>query len=1049
MKQKFNLTVSMLLILSIIAVFIVSSSVTTPNPTKNTNEELKNQNKFVWESSGCPKYIDPIDPATNYESYGNTIIDFVYERLIGYKGNSVVEIEGKLATSWTISPDGLKYVFTLRENVTFHDGIIFNAYIMKYSIDRAIIMADPYGPSWMLTQVIRGGATYMTFDNPNVTEALAYLNAGGVVVLDDFTLVIILDSAYSPFIHTLAYTVASAVSPKAVIKNEPTVYNTNESDHDFGMVPLDEWFEDLTDYTTLGLKRNSDPKNSGVVPGSFPQGAAGHSWMGTNAVGTGPYILKSLSEDIVLLDKNTNWWGSFASHAVDLIEIKTVSNDDSRIQDLKSGDADMISVGHLDASKVIKTTGEPIFEGINAYTTPVFQNYVLGMNMRESLSSEFLSESTDSTYNASEHFRYALSYEHASPDNPFTALLFRKAIATAFDYTTYINQGLTGISERMEGIIPKDMFGHHDLLIENGNLPTFNLGVARALFKMVGWKGTIKISYNADSDVSALAFQLLANSIVLCDVGIEVLLQPMDPVSHDKARMSMEMPLYHYGWAADYADPDNFVTPYLHGRYGIFSAILKINDTQLNNLIEEAAIEQNTETRQQMYYNIEEIAAKDHFYVYLTQNHRVTVVRDWIQNFEDSGSLNPISPSPKLQHCNKIYSFYDKDGDGMPDLWEIQMDLNASDARDASSDLDADWVLNIDEYRGGSNPRNFWSVPLFSFSILHMGLVVTLGIFILVIGAIRFQKEKQKRELIALLKAPDYSTAIKIQKFGFSDYITLVQTEAQAKILIEKGNTFYLQGKSFNAIHQYEEALDVFKLLEKEELVSETLFRIAQVQKETHTLTPDSYVFQCFPRTLFGDASIDAFYHMIEALLAETEKNWGSAKKEWQMALNIKELDEKFQVISHSAIAESEFHIWLSNPTDKSKEELIIRLNKLQRQCENNQYLDCLCQVYLLRARIDLVTFQFEEVESWLKQCLKVAGNAGIKLFYDSAIQENENLLELKKQMSSLLQLEASLTPEEQIKRVQEYVRDALGIKRAQQEDYNIEKPVRISREKT
>ena len=1039
----------MLLILSIITIFIVSSSVTTPISPKTTSGELKNQNRFIWETCGCPRYIDPIDPATNYESYGNTIIEFIYEGLIGYKGNSVAEIEGKLATSWIISPDGLKYFFNLKNNVTFHDGVVFNAYIMKYSIDRAILMADPYGPSWMLAQVIRGGAAYMDYDNPNVTEALAYLDAGGVVVVDEFTLAIILDFAYSPFIHTLAYTVASAVSPRAVIENEPSVYNTNVKDHDFGMVPLDEWFEDLTDLTKLGLKRDIDPKNSGVVPGSYPQGPAGHVWMGKNAVGSGPYILKSLNKDTVLLKKNTNWWGSFASHAVDVIEIKTVSDDERRIQDLKSGDADMAFIGHLDASKVIKSTGESIFEGVNAYTTSMFQNSFLCMNMRESLSNEFLSESVASTYNASEHFRYASNHETASPNNPFTALLFRKAIVTAFDYTTYINQGVTGISEQMEGIIPKNMFGHHDLLIENGNLPTYNLEVARALFKTVGWKGTIKISYSAESDVSALAFQLLAKSIVLCDVGIEVLLQPMDPVNYDKALMTMEMPMYYNGWVADYADPDNFVTPYLHGRYGFFSTQLKINDIQLNNLIEKAVIEQNIDTRQQLYYDIEELAAKDCFYVYLSQNHRITVVRDWIQNIEESGSLNPMSSAPKLQYCNKIYSSYDKDGDGMPDLWEIQMGLNASDASDASDDIDADWVLNIDEYRGGSDPRDFWSIPLFCFSIFHMGLVVILCIFPLVIGALRFQKEKQKRGLIALLKAPDYSTALKIQKFGFSDYITLVQTETQAKTQIEIGHTLFLQGKFFNAIHQYEEALDVFELLEREELVAETLFRIAQVQKEIQTLNRDSCIFQRFPRTLFGDASIDAFYHMIEALLAETEKNWGSAKKDWEMALNIKKLNEKYQVICLCAIAESEFYFWLSNPTEKSKEELFIRLDKLERQCERKQYLDCLCIVYLLRARIDLATFQFEGVGSWLKQCLKVAENAEIKLYYDIAIQENENLLQLKKQTSSLLQLEAPLTQEEQVKRVQEYVRDALGIKKAQQEDYTIEEPIRISREKT
>ena len=1049
MKLKFNLTLSIVLILGIISILIISPSTINPISTKNTKRELKNPEKFVWESSGCPKYINPIDPATNYESYGNIIVDFIYECLIDYKGNSAVEMEGKLAKSWTISPNGLKYIFTLRENVSFHDGVVFNAYIMKYSLDRAILIGDPYGPSWMLAQVIKGGAIYMRYHNPNVSEALTYLAAGGVVVLDDFTLEINLDSPYSPFLHTLAYTVASAVSPKAVIENKPIDYNTNRNDYVFGMVPLDEWFNNLTDYTKLGLTSTSNPKNSGVVPGSYAKDTTNHSWMGENAVGTGPYRLESLNEDTVVLKKNKNWWRSFVPHSVELIEIRTVSDVESRIQHLKDGDADMACIGRLHASKVIDSNGESVVEGVNAYITPVFQNFVLGMNMKESLSSEFLFVSSDSTYNASNNRRYSDSEESASPDNPFTALLFRKAIVTAFDYASFNNEGLPGISEQMEGIIPKDMFGHHDLLLEKGKLPTYNLEIAKSFFEMVGWKGKIIIPYNADSDVSALAFQLLAKSIVMCDVGIEVLLQPMDPASYDRTIMTNKIPMCYKGWTADYADPDNFVTPYLHGKHGFFSTQLNINNPLLNNLIKEAAIQQNTEIRKLMYHNIEEVAANDSYYVYLSQNHMLTAIHDWIQNYEDSGSLNPINSAPKLEQCNKIFSFYDKDDDGMPDLWEFHMNLNANDASDALSDLDADWVPNIDEYKGGSDPHNFWSVPLFSFSIFHMGFFVILASIPAIIGLVKYQKEKRRRSLIARLKAPDYSTAVKIQKFGFSDYVTLVQTETQAKVLLEKGNALFFQGKFFNAIHQYEEALDVFELLEKEESIAETLFRIAQAQKETNTLTLNSIVFQRFPRSIFGDVIIDAFYYMIQALLAETEKNWGSAKKEWQQALKIERLDEKFKVICQVAIAESEFFIWLSNPTDEAKKELLNGIDTLEQQCENTQCLNCLCQVYLLRARIYLATYQFDKVKLWLKKCLTASEHTGKRLFYDIAIQEYKNLHRLKKQISSLFKLEASLTPEEQVRRVQEYLRDALGIKRAQQEDYTIKEPIRITHEKT
>ena len=42
----------------------------------------------------------------------------------------------QLATSWTVSPDGLKYTFKLREGVTWHDGKPFTSADAAFSILR-------------------------------------------------------------------------------------------------------------------------------------------------------------------------------------------------------------------------------------------------------------------------------------------------------------------------------------------------------------------------------------------------------------------------------------------------------------------------------------------------------------------------------------------------------------------------------------------------------------------------------------------------------------------------------------------------------------------------------------------------------------------------------------------------------------------------------------------------------------------------------------------------------------------------------------------------
>jgi peptide/nickel transport system substrate-binding protein len=61
------------------------------------------------------------DPDIFYSLEGNVVITSVYEGLVQYANNSST-IVPDLATSWTISPNGLTYTFHLRPHVMFHDG---------------------------------------------------------------------------------------------------------------------------------------------------------------------------------------------------------------------------------------------------------------------------------------------------------------------------------------------------------------------------------------------------------------------------------------------------------------------------------------------------------------------------------------------------------------------------------------------------------------------------------------------------------------------------------------------------------------------------------------------------------------------------------------------------------------------------------------------------------------------------------------------------------------------------------------------------------------
>jgi len=92
----------------------------------------------------------PLDPDVYYQPDGLLIMTSAYEGLLRY-ANGSTKLEGLLATKWDVSPDGLKYEFTLRDGVKFSDGTPFDSAAAKATFQRRIDMGA--GPSYMLAEV--------------------------------------------------------------------------------------------------------------------------------------------------------------------------------------------------------------------------------------------------------------------------------------------------------------------------------------------------------------------------------------------------------------------------------------------------------------------------------------------------------------------------------------------------------------------------------------------------------------------------------------------------------------------------------------------------------------------------------------------------------------------------------------------------------------------------------------------------------------------------------------------------------------------------------
>lgn len=118
-----------------------------------------------------------LDPANAVNSTVNQLIIGVYDTLVQFTAGELA-VTPRLATDWSISEDGLSYTFTLRDDVTFHDGSALTAEDVKFTLDR-----------------LQAAAGNVMNDMGPYTSA---------EVVDDTTVKLNLSEPYGPFLSALS-----------------------------------------------------------------------------------------------------------------------------------------------------------------------------------------------------------------------------------------------------------------------------------------------------------------------------------------------------------------------------------------------------------------------------------------------------------------------------------------------------------------------------------------------------------------------------------------------------------------------------------------------------------------------------------------------------------------------------------------------------------------------------------------------------------------------------------------------------------------------------
>lgn len=204
---------------------VLSSCAASDDPASGGGE-------VVWAIEGANLSNGHMDPQTSQLDVSGMVQRAVLDSLVFQESDG--SFSPWLATEWEVSDDGTVYTFTLREDVTFHDGERFDAAAVKANFDR---IADPATESAQAASML-GGDFY-----------------AGTEVVDDFTVEVRFTQPYAPFLQAASTALLGFYSP-AVLAESADLLKAGGPGVTVGTGPFE-----LTEYTAeqeLVYTRNAD-----------------------------------------------------------------------------------------------------------------------------------------------------------------------------------------------------------------------------------------------------------------------------------------------------------------------------------------------------------------------------------------------------------------------------------------------------------------------------------------------------------------------------------------------------------------------------------------------------------------------------------------------------------------------------------------------------------------------------------------------------------------------------------------------------------------------
>ena len=589
--------------------------------------------EYVYETIDNPLHLDP---HIAYDRGSGEIIDQCYETLYTYQwgsgergGYPLVEPTVPLLAAGppTITENGTVYTIELRQGITFADGTPFNASAAVWNFKRAMklyrlidyTIAEPIKGGLAVVDAISSGPT-----SPEFIAAFETWDATDAVeATSTYEVTYRLEKAAAYFIPAMTYNVGCMISPTFAEKHA----------------------------STPGAKYGVDYGEK-------------FTYMYNHTCGTGPYqVVEWKTGEYVHMALNEDYWRADATEAAiapppyagSIREIwrRTNENQSSMNLNLKTGIVDDTywPTTHADEiyDKVTMGSKDPsIF-----FRTGGVSFVVMGLSFQMGIMNWSLANGSSVETYAPSHWRE-----------------FRNMMTYLLDYDACIQAVYEGWAVKAQGPIPIEMHYHNaSYWTEHYDLETaveyWNEAMQDPGFVAIinAIEGDIPLYYKQDSvireQVSLLVKdcfedmkQLPQMNTTGLDYEPKFTLIGLPESPNPWIGSGPEPSMWLTGCLSDYSDPDNIVRPFLHSK-GFIAQMFGYSNSVMDDLIMQGRTETDAVVRQQIYNQIQELAAYDRPFLWLYSPKEFTVFRAWLKGI--GMRYQPMSSYYYIYHVYKDY----------------------------------------------------------------------------------------------------------------------------------------------------------------------------------------------------------------------------------------------------------------------------------------------------------------------------------------------------------------------------------------------------------